>query len=466
MPTHLPLRRRLLLSVICALAVALVLLIGAFNLILRERLGHEADSALAARASAELASLHVVRGKLAVAEAPDAAAPDTQAWVFAAGQRVLEQPRADLAVQRAAELLSGSGRGTEDLPGAHTRLYAVPVVADARRLGTVVTAISLTPYDNTAQTALIGSVLLGVALLAAASLAARVVISAALRPVADMTKQASAWSQIDTDQRFGLGLPYDELTQLAATLDGLLDRVASSLRHEQRFSAELSHELRSPLTSVIAEAQLALRHARTADESRDGYERILAAAHQMRRTLDTLLAAARIEHRSSRATGDGASAAHAAARGCAAIAADRGITLTVEDPPAPIRVGVETDVAERVISPLVENACRYGASSVRIALEQRNGAVVFTVDDDGPGVAAEDRERIFEPGWGNGSVRGDHAPAPAHALARSPAPAPAHAHGAGLGLPLARRLARAAGGDVYVEAGGPGGRFAARLPPG
>jgi signal transduction histidine kinase len=161
-----------------------------------------------------------------------------------------------------------------------------------------------------------------------------------------------------------------------------------------------------------------------------------------------LLAAARIEHQSSRATGDAASAAHAAARGCAGVAAERGITITVEDPRAPIRVGVETDVAERVISPLVENACRYGASSVRIALEQRNGAVVFVVEDDGPGVADEDRERVFEPGWRNGSDRGEHA------------------HGAGLGLPLARRLARAAGGDVSVEPGGPGGRFAARLPPG
>ena len=96
---------------------------------------------------------------------------------------------------------------------------------------------------------------------------------------------------------------------LAATLDGLLDRVASSLRHEQRFSAELSHELRTPLTSVIAEAQLALRQSGPGDEHRAGFERIVAAAQQMRRTLDTLLAAARIEPRAVGATGDAASAA-------------------------------------------------------------------------------------------------------------------------------------------------------------
>jgi signal transduction histidine kinase len=73
---------------------------------------------------------------------------------------------------------------------------------------------------------------------------------------------------------------------------------------------------------------------------------------------------------------------------------------------------------------------------------------VFAVEDDGPGVPEPDRERIFNPGWRDGNHRDEHA------------------QGAGLGLPLARRLARAAGGDVYVEPGGPGGRFAARLPPG
>lgn len=442
-----PLRRRLLLSVIGALAVALLVLIGAFNLVLRERLGHEADSALSARASAELASLHVAAGRIVAAEAPDAAAPDTQAWVFGAGQRVLEQPRTDPAIGRAAARLARAGHGTENPPGTDARLYAVPVVTDARRLGTVVTAISLTPYDNTAQTALIASTVLGVLLLAAAALAARLLITGALRPVSDMTAQAAAWSLIDSGQRFGLGPPRDELTALAATLDALLDRVASSFRHEQRFSAELSHELRSPLASVVAEAQLALRHSRSTDEHRAGYERILAAAEQMRRTLDTLLTAARIEHRSASATGDAASAANAAARGCGDLAAARRITITVQDPRAPIRVGVETDVAERVLAPLIENACRYGGSSVTIGMEQRGGSVVFTVDDDGPGVTAQDRERIFEPGWRNGSGGDD-------------------GQGAGLGLALARRLARAAGGDVYAETGQEGGHFAARLPRG
>lgn len=447
MRAGLPLRRRLLLSVIAALAVALVALIGAFNLVLRDRLNHEANNTLAGRASAALASLQVVGGRVAVAEAPDAGAPDAQAWVFGAGNRVLERPASDPTIDHAAQTLARIGHGTSDLSGTNIRLYAVAVLANGRRLGTVVTAISLKPYDNTAQTALVASLVLGVVLLLAAALAARFVIAAALRPVADMTAQAAAWSRIDSGQRFGLGPPRDELTALAATLDGLLDRVASSLRHEQRFSAELSHELRSPLASLIAEAQLALRHTQPGDADREAYERILTAAQQMRRTLETLLAVARTEHGGPSGTGDATAAAHAATGGYEALAAERGIAISVEEPPSPIRVGVETDVAERVLAPLIENACRYGTSAVTIGLEQRGGAVVFTVHDDGPGVPEHNREQIFEPGWRNGADA-------------------AASHGAGLGLPLARRLARAAGGDVYAEPGNPGGHFAVRLPVG
>ena len=65
-----------------------------------------------------------------------------------------------------------------------------------------------------------------------------------------MTEDAASWSEHDLDRRFDLGEPYDELTRLAATLDGLLERIAASLRHEQRFTAELSHELRTPLARI------------------------------------------------------------------------------------------------------------------------------------------------------------------------------------------------------------------------
>ena len=110
--------------------------------------------------------------------------------------------------------------------------------------------MSLDPYEETATTALVGSVLLAVLLLGAVTLMTRWILGRALLPVSRMTEDAAAWSDHDLDRRFDLGEPYDELTRLAATLDALLERLAASIRHEQRFAAELSHELRTPLARI------------------------------------------------------------------------------------------------------------------------------------------------------------------------------------------------------------------------
>jgi two-component system OmpR family sensor kinase len=258
-----------------------------------------------------------------------------------------------------------------------------------------------------------------------------------------MTAQAAAWSEQDLERRFALGEPHDELTQLAATLDGLLDRLAASLRREHRFSAELSHELRTPLAKLSAEAELALRRPRTDDEYRAALQGILRGAAQLGRTLETLVLAARNETGGLRGTADAETSAREAAEGCSALAREGGIEIAVQPPPRPIRVGADADLVARVLQPLIENACRYGRSRVEITTERTGAGSIFRITDDGPGVAPADRERIFEPG------------------VREPADG---GGGAGLGLALARRLARSVGGDVEANANGAGGDFTVRLP--
>src|SRR2546425_47836 len=152
--------------------------------------------------------------------------------------------------------------------------------------------------------ALFGSLAFGAAVLFAVALAARWLLAGSLRPVARMTRQAAMWSEQALDQRFDLGAPRDELTELAATLDGLLDRLAASLRREQRFSAELSHELRTPLSRVITEAELALRRERTPGEYRGALAQVLRNSQQVARTVDALVAAARHEAGLARGTAD------------------------------------------------------------------------------------------------------------------------------------------------------------------
>jgi two-component system, OmpR family, sensor kinase len=440
------LRGRLLVSVLLAIGLALAALTTGFNLVLGNRLDSDADGVVQARASAELAVLRPDHGPMSLGETPDQAAPETPVWVFR-GTRVLEAPRASDADNAAAAMLAPSARGGYDVPTTDTRLYAIPVISGGRRLGTVVAGVSLAPYEQTRRTALIASVILAVLAFLAVALGVAWVISRALRPVGRMTKQAAEWSERDLDRRFALGPPRDELTQLAATLDQLLDRLAASLRHEQRLSAELSHELRTPLANIAAEAQYALKHTAQDADGRRALEQVRDSADQMNRTLDTLIAAARAELDPQHATSDAIAGVRAVTAASKPLAAERGITTAFETPDSAVRVASEQALVERMLAPVLENAYRHASATVRITVCATTRVVRFAIEDDGPGVPPGELDTIFEPGR-----RGETT---ASGL-----------NGAGLGLALARRLAQSAGGNVEAEHREGGARFVVTLPPG
>jgi two-component system OmpR family sensor kinase len=440
------LRTRLVLAVLATVIVAFAALIGGFNLVLASRLSHDANDVLRARAAAELSSLVVRNGRIVVPEAPDQPGLESDGWVFA-GNRVLEGPRSNQVIRRAAAELAGGPRRRVEVPGQDTRLYSIPVISKGRRIGTVVAGVSLVPYEHTEHVALIASLVLLGALLLMVAVVARWMVALALRPVARMTAQAADWSEHDLDRRFGLGEPHDELTTLAATLDSLLGRVAASLRHEQRFSSEVSHELRTPLARVRAEAELALRHPRSTERYRESLRHVLGAADQMERMIDTLLVVARQEASARHGIADAHEAATRAAESCADMAAGKGVEIEVPGGSSYAQVASDLDLVERILAPVIENACRYGRSRVVVTTEGRNGTVTFSVTDDGPGVTEEDRERIFEPGVRGSAANGD-----------------LDLEGAGLGLALARRLARAARGDLEAHPDSRGGRFTIELP--
>jgi signal transduction histidine kinase len=436
-------RTRLLLSVLAAVAVALVAIVAVFNLVLDQSVARDANQVLHARATATLALVRVHGTQLAIAETPDDAAVDTPAWVFA-GTHTLEAPLTGGRLADAARSLASGPQRSLDV--AHTRLFSTPIVSEDRRLGTVVAAISLAPYDQTKRDALIASLILGVLLLAVVAIAARWLLAASLRPVATMTRQAAAWSERDLDRRFAVGSPRDEVTELASTLDGLLERLAASFRREQQFSAEISHELRTPISRVIAQVELALRRERSSDEYRETLQGVQRNAQQLARILDTLVAAARHDAAPTRGTADAWTVAEHTLEAVRGLAADREIDVIAAEPDAPLRVGIAADLAERILQPVVENAFRYGRRSVRVTVERDATNVRYVVDDDGPGIAPAEAETIFEPGR-----RG--------AAGRS-----ANEAGAGLGLALARRLARGVAGDVAVAASERGARLVISLP--
>jgi len=446
--SRLGLRRRLLLVVLASVAIVVAGLVAGFNLVLGGTLDRNARDLVHARAQAQRASLRVEGGRLVAGEAPDSRSSDAYVWIFD-GKQALERPRAPDVVDRTVHRLTGGRARYVDVPSTDTLLYSEPVVVGNTRLGTVVAGVSLAPYEETRGTALVASVIFGALLLLLVSVVSWWLLGASLRPVVRMTRQAAAWSEHDLDHRFALGTPHDELTELAATLDGLLDRLAASLRRERRFSAELSHELRTPLARVLAQSELALRRPRDDAEYRRVLDLIHGNADRLSRTVDALVAASRYETGAGdRGTADAEAVAAGAARACFGLAEGRAIDIEVAPAPAPVRLGLDLDLAERILQPVVENACRYAATHVRVTIKRADSTVVYAVEDDGPGVADQERERIFEPG-----VRGHAAEAAGNG-------------GAGLGLSLARRLARSVDGDVETELAPNGGCFLVRLPAG
>jgi signal transduction histidine kinase len=437
------LKRRLVVAATGAVALMLAVFMVVFNVVLDQRLSHDAQSVVETRIQAGLAIVRVEKGRIETQEGHNTDALDERVWIFQ-GSRAVERAHAPPAVQAAVNRLAGyTKRATRDV--GSQRLLVRPIAHQGRRIGAVVASVSLLPYRHSKDIVLIASVLLSLVTLLVLAIVARALVGRALRPVARMTDQAAEWSEHDLDRRFALGPPRDELTSLAATLDALLGRLSAALRHEKRFSAEIAHELRTPLAKLRAETELALARERPAGELRDALEEVLGYTDRMTSVVNTLMTAAESEADPPSGTVDAREAAAAAVAACADEAASQGLSLSTSGGTEPIQVDAEADLTVALLVPLISNAIRYGRSRVRLNVAREGGTVAFRVIDDGPGLSPDELESVFEPG-----VRGSAANG---------------AGGAGLGLTLARRLARVAGGDVVAEPPvGGGGSFVARLP--
>jgi two-component system, OmpR family, sensor kinase len=434
-------RARLLSTNAIAMLIALIALTVASNAILRRSLDDDATTLAKARAATGLSTLRATGDRITVVETPNDAAIDVQMWVFDRYGAVLTPTPSSARLNRTAALLARGTRTSEDVDD--TRLRAVPVMHGGRRVGTLVAGVELRAYRQSARTALIASIVLAAVLFGLVLAASHSILRRALEPVAQMTRAAADWSEHDPERRFARGQPYDELSSLAATLDTLLTRLGNSLRNEQRFSAEMSHELRTPLARIHAEVELALKRERTPAEQREALAAIGRSAEQMTRTVEALVAVARSDGAALRGTADADEAIQHALESTRPARGRRGVEPLIRAVGEPLRLGTDADVVERILAPLIENACRHASSSVEIAVAREGTTAVITVADDGDGVAEADIERIFQPG-----------------VRISPGPGDGTA---GLGLALARRLADAAGGSIQAEPG-PGGRFVVRLP--
>ncbi|MFC7265198.1 sensor histidine kinase [Streptomyces lutosisoli] len=444
------LRGRLSLVALTTATLLMVILTVAFNTVVQRHLQHQADDELRTRGAAVAATIDASGPKVRVLETPGEELLDTNVWIYA-GDRLLEKPPSATAtgpLTRAADQLAArAGRHcvTAHAHGA-VRLCSRPVPGD-KSAATVVTALDLSPYRSSADALLLASLALDAVMLACTYALTRLAVGRALRPVRTMTEHATQWSAIASEERFGSVARPTELAQLGGSLDALLDRIRALLRHEQQLTRELSHELRNPLARIIAELDWWQARPRSAADTRTTHEAIADAAQSMRTICDTLLDDARDSAASSPGTTDVLAVLSRLADRAAKTEKAEEVKVVVTGRDTALSAGVPDALLERIVSPLLDNALRHAHTRVEIRAHARPGGVRVEVRDDGSGVPASFAAELFQPG-------------------RRADPGDGHG-GAGLGLPLARRLARSAGGEVHHdERHTSGATFVVSLPAG
>ncbi|MFF4895911.1 sensor histidine kinase [Streptomyces sp. NPDC001068] len=452
LPAPHTLRGRLSLVALATAALLMTVLTVAFNTVMDRHLRHQADDELRNRAAAVATTVDTGGPRVRVVKSVNDRLLDANVWIYD-GTRLLERPPTassdDTLTRAAGRLAAGGSPFCTTVRAVNPRFVRLcsGTVPGALGTATVVTALDLAPFRNSARTVLLGSLVLDAVMLLCTYVLTRLAVGRALRPVRTMTDQATQWSAVGSDERFGAARHPVELARLGASLDALLDRIRTVLRHEQQLTGELSHELRTPLTRIIIELDWWRARPRSEADTRATHEVIAEAAQSMRTICDTLLDHTRESAHTPSAAPGTTAVAPVLDRLAQHLDTPNRIRTAVDVPDARLEAGVAPALLERVVSPLLANALRYARSTVTVSARPRHGGVRITVTDDGPGVPEAFLHDLFQPG-------------------RRADPDDAH-DGAGLGLPLARRLARAVGGDVTHDPGHAAGAcFLVDLPSG
>ena len=274
----------------------------------------------------------------------------------------------------------------------------------------------------------------------------------AMEPIAELTAAARRIEHSrDPSERIPHPEAEDEVTELARTLEAMLaaldaarGETEASLARQREFVADASHELRTPLTSVLA--NLELLEEELEGEQREAAASALRSSRRMRRLVADLLLLARADagREAPHRPVDLSEVVTDAASELEPVAGGHEISVSA---PAGAHVSGARDELHRLVLNLMENALRHTdpGTAVEATVERRNGQVVLAVEDDGPGIPDEQREKVFERFYrGSGE----------------------HSGSSGLGLSIVRAVAESHRGSVRLEEplDGRGARFVVRIP--
>jgi len=309
---------------------------------------------------------------------------------------------------------------------------------------TVLAAASLHSADDTVS-ALVLALGLGLSgLILGVGLTTRVLVGRALRPVAAITREVAEITHGDLHRRVPEPETSDEIDRLAATMNEMLSRLEASSDRQRRFIADASHELRSPLASARAVLEVARLHPGTRTQLIDAVDDALIDHGRLDKLVLDLLALARLDDPRATISTQLVDAVEVV-RELVHRRSDSAIEMSfVGDTP----VRIDSSLLERLLTNLLDNAERHRSTRTSVTLSVLHSSVELVVEDDGPGIAAVHRERVFQPFTRLDDAREAD-------------------HGTGLGLAIVREIALALGGSVRLDEGDMGGaRVSVQIPTG
>jgi signal transduction histidine kinase len=262
-------------------------------------------------------------------------------------------------------------------------------------------------------------------LLVVLALIASRVIAAALRPVEELRSAAERISGTDQETRLPVPKSHDEIHDLALTLNSMLDRLGAARARQRLFVADAAHEMRSPLASMLTQLDVAA-HLGEGTETTDD---LRAEVVRMTGLVESLLVLARLDRDVS---ADATVAVPLAPLVAAAVRRQDGVVAIETDVPEVAALAPSDDI-RRVLDNLLDNATRHARSSVAVTASAGESHVQVVVDDDGAGIAPEDRDRVFD------------------RFTRLDDARDRDAGGSGLGLAIVRELVQRDGGDVTLD---------------
>jgi heavy metal sensor kinase len=277
----------------------------------------------------------------------------------------------------------------------------------------------------------------------------------ALQPVADIITEVREITDGRTlHRRLPVPMVRDELTRLAETLNEMMSRLERSFAALRRFTADASHELKTPLTVLRSGVERALRTEGLPRDTLATLEETLQEVNRMTELVDALLTLARADEGRAplhREPVDLRAIVEEAQETGELLAEQAGVTMEVRAPDEPVIVPVDRTRVRQLLLNLLTNAVKYTppGGSVSVELARDDGRVIIAVTDTGVGIAPGDLPHIFDRFWRADTARTRTGERP----------------GAGLGLAICKWIAEAHGGTIDAASRpGRGSRFTVTLP--